>query len=136
MISVCIITKNEEKHLKECLKRIYGKGFEIIVVDTGSTDNSIEVAKKFTDNVYNFEWCDDFSAARNYSIEKASSDYILILDSDEYLEECKIKQLERALEQNPDKTGRILIENEYMSNNSKMIREDRVSRLFDRRYFC
>ena len=135
MISVCIITKNEEKHLKECLKRIYGKGFEIIVVDTGSTDNSIEVAKKFTDNVYNFEWCDDFSAARNYSIEKASSDYILILDSDEYLEECKIKQLERALEQNPDKTGRILIENEYMSNNSKMISEDRVSRLFVRRYF-
>lgn len=135
MISVCIITKNEENHLRECLKRIKDTGCEIVVTDTGSNDLSVEVARQFTDNVYTFEWCDDFSAARNFCISKASGDMILMLDTDEYIQCCKIKQLERLLAENPKKVGRIEIENEYISNGVNMISVDKVSRLFDRRYF-
>lgn len=85
-ISVCIIAKNEEKYIGECLRRLSCYDWEIIVVDTGSTDRTVEIAHTYTPNVYHFDWVNDFSAARNYSISKASNDYILIVDCDEYLE--------------------------------------------------
>lgn len=86
-ISVCIIAKNEEAYLEECLKRLTKYDWEIVIVDTGSTDRTLEIAQKYTSSVYSFTWMDDFSAARNYSISKAKNDYILALDCDEYLEE-------------------------------------------------
>jgi len=135
MISVCIITKNEESHLEQCLKHLKPTGFEIVVVDTGSTDNSVEIAKKYTESVYRFEWCDDFSAARNYSIAKASNDIILVLDTDEYLEKYDLRQLEYLIVTNPDKVGRIDIINEYISDGNVMINNDKVTRLFDRRRY-
>lgn len=85
-ISVCIIAKNEEQYIEECLRRLSVYDWEIIVVDTGSTDQTVEIALKYTSNVFYFDWINDFSAARNYSISKASNDYILIVDCDEYLE--------------------------------------------------
>lgn len=85
-VSVCIIAKNEEKFIGECLRRLSAYDWEIIVVDTGSTDRTIEIALTFTSNVFHFDWVNDFSAARNYSISKASNDYILVVDCDEYLE--------------------------------------------------
>lgn len=135
MISICIITKNEEKHLQQCLKRIVNKGCEIVVVDTGSTDNSIEIAKKYTQSVYRFEWCDNFSAARNFSIAKANNDYVLILDTDEYLEECDWKEVERLIALNPDKVGCIQIKNDYYLDGKLMVNNDCVSRFFDRRIY-
>ncbi len=86
-VSVCIIAKNEENCIKECLMRLAKYDWEIVVVDTGSTDKTVEIARKYTSAVYSFPWINDFSAARNYSIQKAKNDYILILDCDEYLEE-------------------------------------------------
>lgn len=85
-ISVCLIAKNEEKHIEECLRRLSVFDWEIIVVDTGSTDRTIEIAKSYTSNVYHFDWVNDFSAARNHSISLATNDYILVVDCDEYLE--------------------------------------------------
>ena len=67
-ISVCIIARNEDNHIEECLKRLRPCKFEVIVVDTGSIDRTMELAKKYTDNIYQFTWCSDFSAARNFSI--------------------------------------------------------------------
>lgn len=83
MISLCMIVKNEEDNLDRCLKSSKGIADEIIIVDTGSTDSTIEIAKKYTDKVYFFEWIYDFSAARNFSISKATGDWILILDADD-----------------------------------------------------
>ena len=85
-VSVCIIAKNEEKYMDECLRRLSRYDWEIVVVDTGSTDRTVEIAHAYTPNVYHFDWIHNFSAARNYSISKAGNDYILAVDCDEYLE--------------------------------------------------
>lgn len=82
-----MIVKNEEKVLKRCLDSIKDLVDEIIIVDTGSTDTTKEIARLYTDKIYDFEWVDDFSAARNFSFSKASCDYIYIADADEYLDE-------------------------------------------------
>lgn len=88
-LSIAMIVKNEEKYLDDMLKAINDLHkhieFEIVVVDTGSTDKSIDIAKKYTDKVYNYVWDDDFSKARNKSIEYCSGEWILVLDADEIL---------------------------------------------------
>ncbi|MEC2055481.1 glycosyltransferase [Peribacillus psychrosaccharolyticus] len=86
LLSLCVITKNEEKNIKKCLESVNGILFEKIVVDTGSTDRTVELAKNSGAKVYDFKWIDDFSAARNYAISKAKGDWILFLDADEYIE--------------------------------------------------
>ena len=86
-ISLCMIVKNEERVLARCLDSLIGLMDEIIIVDTGSTDKTKEIAKKYTDKVYDFAWVDDFSAARNFSFSKATMDYIYVADADEVLDE-------------------------------------------------
>ena len=86
-ISACMIVKNEEKILARCLDSLKGIYDELIIVDTGSTDKTKEIAARYTDLIYDFEWVDDFSAARNFSIEKATCDYIYVPDADEVLDE-------------------------------------------------
>ena len=83
-ISTVLIVKNEEAMLARCLESVKDSD-EIIVVDTGSIDNTVEIAKKYTDKVYtDFTWCDDFAKARNHAKSKATGDYILSIDADEY----------------------------------------------------
>lgn len=106
-ISVCIITKNESEKLKKCLKQLMGYGFEIVVVDTGSTDDTVVMAKKYADKVCYFSWCNDFSAARNYALTLASNDIVMMIDSDEYLQEIDTGELENLLKQHPSMVGRI-----------------------------
>lgn len=71
-LSLCLIVKNEEKYLERCLKSLRNYVDEIIITDTGSADTTVEIAKKYTDKVYHFEWIDDFSAARNFCQSHAS----------------------------------------------------------------
>ncbi|MFF2018096.1 glycosyltransferase [Paenibacillus sp. NPDC058177] len=85
-ISLCMIVKNEEKYIQRCLESIKDKVDQIIIVDTGSTDSTIEIVRRYTSDVYDYEWKNDFSDARNYSIQFANSDYILVLDADEYVD--------------------------------------------------
>ena len=92
-ISVCMIVKNEEKVLARCLKCVKKFADEIIIVDTGSTDNTIKIAKKFTDKVYNFKWQDDFAKARNYSLQFASCEYIMWIDADDIITNSNIKKI-------------------------------------------
>ncbi len=86
-ISLCMIVKNEEPILGRCLKSLQGIVDEMIVVDTGSTDRTKEVAKEYGAEVYDFKWTGDFSDARNYSFSLAKCDYIYIADADEELDE-------------------------------------------------
>lgn len=86
-ISLCMIVKNEESVLARCLDSLQGLMDEIIIVDTGSTDNTKEIAQKYTDKVFDFSWCDDFAAARNFSFSKATMDYIYAPDADEVLDD-------------------------------------------------
>lgn len=100
-ISLCMIVKNEEAVLDTCLNSIKDLVDEIIIVDTGSTDKTKEIAKKYTDKIYDFKWVDDFSKARNYSFSKATKDYIMWLDADDYLpkeEKPKFKKLKESLD--------------------------------------
>jgi len=84
-VSVCMIVKDAQGMLYRCLDSVKGIADEIIVCDTGSTDHTIDIAREHTDQVCEIPWEDDFSVARNRSIEKASGDWILWLDADEYL---------------------------------------------------
>ncbi len=85
-ISLCMIVKNEEAVLERCLRSASPVVDEIIVVDTGSDDTTKEIARQFTEKVYDFPWIDDFSAARNFSFSKAEMDYCFWLDADDVLE--------------------------------------------------
>lgn len=82
-ISLCMIVKNEEQTIERCLLSVKGIADEIIIVDTGSTDRTKEIVSKFTDKVYDFEWINDFAAARNYAFSQATQEYILWLDADD-----------------------------------------------------
>jgi tetratricopeptide (TPR) repeat protein len=85
-LSACMIVKNEEKHLQRCLKSIQGLVDELVVVDTGSTDRTVEIAETYGAKLGYFEWCDDFSAARNESLRLASGHWALWIDADEELD--------------------------------------------------
>jgi len=92
-ISLCMIVKNEESVLERCLESIKDAADEIIILDTGSTDKTKEIAGRYTDMVYDFEWVNDFSAARNKAYSKATKDYQMWLDADDVLPEKSLKQL-------------------------------------------
>jgi len=92
-ISVCMIVRNEAKHLPNILPNIVKFADEIIIVDTGSTDETISIARMFTDLVYTFSWCNNFSSARNFSFTKANCDYIMWLDADDYIDDDNIKKI-------------------------------------------
>ncbi len=87
-ISLCMIVKNEENVLARCLNTVADLVDEIIIVDTGSTDKTKEIAARYTDKIYDFEWVDDFSKARNFAFSKATQEYIYSADADEVLDEA------------------------------------------------
>lgn len=97
-LSQCMIVKNEEKNIERALS--WGKGIvcEQIVVDTGSTDGTMEIAKKMGAKVYEFPWINDFAAAKNFALSKAMGDWIAFLDADEYFSEEDAKKLLPLLE--------------------------------------
>lgn len=99
-LSVCLIVRDEEDVLERCLICARMFADEIVVVDTGSKDKTREIAVRLADKVYDFEWLDDFSAARNFAFEKASGDMLMWLDADDVViiedaeKICQLKNLE------------------------------------------
>jgi glycosyltransferase involved in cell wall biosynthesis/tetratricopeptide (TPR) repeat protein len=96
-LSVCLIVKNEEKFLGQCLKSVRDLASQIVVVDTGSTDRTVAIAKEYGAEVYSFAWCDDFSAARNAALEHVTGDWVLVLDADEELSAEGREKLKSAM---------------------------------------
>ncbi len=104
-ISLCMIVKDEEAILSRCLDSVKDIVDEIIIVDTGSKDSTKAVAYKYTNNVFDFQWIDDFSAARNFAFSKATMNYILWLDADDVIEDedCKkIMELKETIDSSID----------------------------------
>ena len=104
-ISLCMIVKNEEDVIARCLNSVKDIVDEIIIIDTGSTDSTKKIAKSFTGKVFDFNWVNDFSVARNFSYSKATKNYILWLDADDVMLEedrVKFKKLKKSFDKTVD----------------------------------
>ena len=92
-ISLCMIVKDEEESLEKCLNSVSNIVDEIIIVITSDNKKTYEIAHKYTNNIYNFKWVNDFSKARNYAISKASKHYYLWLDADDYINDSEKEKI-------------------------------------------
>jgi O-antigen biosynthesis protein len=102
-ISLCMIVKNEEKHLAKSLTSVKPVVDEMIVVDTGSSDQTRDIAIAFGAKMFDFKWQNDFSQARNFSLSKATGDWILVLDADEIISALDHKKLRQLIDNNAQK---------------------------------
>ena len=96
-LSLCMIVKNEEYSIPQTLRSVKGFVDEIVVLDTGSTDRTVEIAKEFGAKVYHFQWCNDFSAARNESLKYVQGKWVLVLDADEVLTPSIVPEMKQAM---------------------------------------
>ncbi len=125
MITLCMIVKNEELVLDKCLNSLKDIVDEIIVVDTGSCDRTKEITLRYTDKLFDFNWCNDFS-----------NDWILILDADEVVKDFNIHNLKEFCSENNNKIiGRLKRINEYEDNYGTKRYIERVNRIFNKRFF-
>ncbi|MBU1571547.1 MAG: glycosyltransferase family 2 protein, partial [Proteobacteria bacterium] len=118
-ISVCLIAKNEEKFLDQCLRSVKSIADEIIFVDTGSTDRTLEIAGKYTDKIYFPPWNDSFSEARNHYLKYAKGDWIFQIDADEELVREDIPNVIKAVQDKNIDAVMIQIVNTSRKDNSK-----------------
>jgi tetratricopeptide (TPR) repeat protein len=98
-LSLCMIVKNEEKFLPRCLESVKDHVDEIIIVDTGSTDSTVEIAKGYNAKIYHHAWENSFSKARNYSLKYATCEWILILDADEEVDKEDTHKLKDVIKE-------------------------------------
>lgn len=129
-ISLAMIVKNEAEVLEECLRSVKDLVDEVIVVDTGSVDGTIEIAKKMGAKVYEFQWCNDFSMARNFASEKCNGNWILALDADEVVNIGEKQTLINFAFNNPSGIGRIKIESKFIDGNEISYSSEYVSRFY------
>ncbi len=134
-VSLCMIVKNEEQHLPGCLESVHEIVDEIVIVDTGSTDQTKAVALKYGAKVIDFPWIDHFAAARNISIENATGDWIFWMDADDRLDASNREALHQVFQQLPDATQPVGFVLKCLCFNDKQ-RESKVAvdhiRLFPR----
>lgn len=132
--SLCMIVKNEEAVLRDCLESLKDIMDEMIIVDTGSTDKTREIAAQYTDYVYDYEWKQDFAAARNFAFSKATGDYIYSADADEVLNEenrVKLKALKKILLPEVEIVQMIYV-TEQINHPTENFRRDYRPKLFKR----
>ena len=99
-ITLSMIVRNEERYLRECLESVKDVVDRIVIVDTGSTDKTVSIAEEFGSIVFNFEWENNFSSARNYALSKSTGDWILYLDADERLSKDSVDEIKNITIQN------------------------------------
>ncbi|WP_297633263.1 glycosyltransferase family 2 protein [uncultured Clostridium sp.] len=129
-LSLCMIVKDEEKTLERCLESIRTFVDEIIIVDTGSQDKTKDIAKKFNAKIFDFEWVNDFAKARNFAFSKATKEYILWLDGDDFIDEENIEKIEKLIKHfNKDiqfVSGLYVLGRDAMGNVSYSLRRNRI----------
>ena len=131
-ISLCIICKNEETRIKRCITNVKEVVDEIIVVDTGSTDNTLNIIKALGVSLYEIMWEDDFSKARNYAIDKATGDWIIFLDADEYFTQESILLIKQYIREAQEKKAEYIL-SEILNEGEKGYKESaKVIRIFRR----
>lgn len=96
-LTLSMIVKNEEKYLQECLESVQNIADEIVIVDTGSIDNTLEIAKKFNSKIFNYKWTNDFADARNFALSKSTGNWILYLDADERVSTNSINEIKKII---------------------------------------
>ncbi len=131
-LSLCVIARDEEADIGRCLDSARAVVDEIVVVDTGSKDRTREVARERGARVIDFAWIDDFSAARNVSIEAATGDWILVLDCDDELTEASRPEVRRTIDGTTAAGFRVRIQNLTPPGEPVAYHEARVTRLFRR----
>ncbi|MBI2141601.1 tetratricopeptide repeat protein [Candidatus Woesearchaeota archaeon] len=114
-ITLCMIVKNESAWIEKCISSVKGLVDQVIVIDTGSSDDTVEIAKKLGAEVYFFEWNDDTSAARNEGIKHARGDWILVLDADEAIAASDFDKIKRLISDN-EYDGYSLVQRNYTNN--------------------
>ncbi len=97
-ITLCMIVKNEEKKLRACLESFHDLCSKIVIIDTGSTDATKTIAASFGAEVFDFSWADDFSTARNFALEKVTTDWTMMVDADDVLDELAREELRKHLQ--------------------------------------
>jgi glycosyltransferase involved in cell wall biosynthesis len=119
-LSVCLIVKDEEKVLRRCLESIKGIADEIVIADTGSTDKSKEIASEYTEMIYDYKWEDDFSKARNFAGSKASGEWIMAIDADEYVDRESFTHFKKDLKNSPPDCDILAVQIvNFIGNNGK-----------------
>lgn len=140
-LSVCIITKNEAVKLRRCMEALLKYPVELVIVDTGSADNTVEMCKEMETKWPNiklgyFEWQDDFAAAKNYAVLQASNEFVMVLDSDEYAETLEFPILKKMISCNPHGVGRILLKNQMEQNGQLLCQMEWRNRIFPKTEYC
>ncbi|MBE9226753.1 tetratricopeptide repeat protein [Phormidium sp. LEGE 05292] len=125
-LSLCTIAKNESQSLPKCLESVQNVVDEIIVLDTGSTDKTPEIAQNFGAKVYHLQWCNDFSVSRNEALKYVQCDWVLVLDADEVLKPEIVPQLKQVIQQ----TNLLVVNLVRQEIDAKQTPYSLVSRLF------
>jgi len=131
-LSLALIARNEARCLGRCLRSVQPIVDEIVVVDTGSTDDTILIAHQFQAKVLPFSWRDDFSAARNFALDQTRGEWILILDADEHASEGLAQEIRDFTRVSSPRIGRLKIVSDFKRNNQTLRSQSFVSRLFPR----
>lgn len=133
--SICIITRNEAEKLNKCLKAAQQLHTEIVVVDTGSSDSTLDVMHRYHVKTGHFKWCDNFAMAKNYAAGLASNDWILTLDTDEYITSFDLAEIQNLMEKHPASTGCIRRKNHFIQNGEQRTACTQTDRLYNRKLY-
>lgn len=128
-LSLVMIVKNEQNNLRRCLESVKDIVDEIVIVDTGSTDKTKEIALEFGAKVFDYKWDNNFSNARNYAIKNSSGDWNLILDGDEYISKIDLANIRNFINSNNNKIGQVKIVNAFEQDGEIKNSESYISRL-------
>lgn len=131
-LSVCLIVKNEARHLARCLESVTAIASECLVIDTGSTDQTVAIARQLGAQVHHLEWQNDFAQARNFALQQAQGDWVLMLDGDEFVDPESLPALQALLEQPPPAPALISVRIQHLDDQGQIQRIDFSSRLYTR----